>query len=69
MTVYLGQTKVRVSELRSLRPGDVLPLEKRTGHDLVLQIAGRNKFAGSPGQLRGHKALRLKRRAEIDELL
>jgi flagellar motor switch protein FliM len=69
LAVYLGQTKIRLSELRDLRPGDLIPLEKRLGQDLILKIAGRNKFAGSPGQYRGHRAVRLTRRAQIDEML
>ena len=69
LTAYLGQTRIRLSDLRALRRGDVLQLEKRAGAELILQVAGRNKFAGRPGQVRGHRALRLTRRAEIDELL
>jgi flagellar motor switch protein FliM len=69
LTVYLGQTTIRLSELRSLRPGDLIPLEKRVGGDLIMKIAGRNKFAGKPGQFRGQKAVRLTRRADIDEML
>lgn len=69
LTVYLGQTTIRLSELRDLRPGDLISLPKRTGEDLILKIASRNKFAGKIGQYRGHRALRLIRRADIDELL
>lgn len=69
LTAYLGQTTIRLSELRDLRPGDLIALDKRTGQELILQIAGRNKFAGSAGQFRGQRALRLTRRAEIDEML
>lgn len=69
LTAYLGQTTIRLSELRSLRPGDLIPLEKRVGEDLILRIADRNKFAGQPGQFRGHRAFRLTRHADIDEVL
>jgi flagellar motor switch protein FliM len=69
LTAYLGQTTIRLSELRDLRPGDLIALDKRVGQELILQIAGRNKFAGSAGQFRGQRALRLTRRAEIDEVL
>ena len=69
LTAYLGQTTIRLSELRNLRPGDLIPLEKRTDQDLILKIAGRNKFAGQVGQFRGHRALRIMRRADIDEVL
>jgi len=69
LTVYLGRTSIRLSALRGLRPGDLIQLDKRIGQDLVLQVGGRNKFAGQPGQYRGQRALRVTRRAEIDEPL
>lgn len=64
---WLGQTRIRLSELRRLRPGDLIVLEKLADRDLILQIEGRNKFAGSLGQLRGHKAIRIRRPAAPDE--
>ncbi len=69
MTAYLGETRIRMSELRGLQKGDILQLGKRQTRDMILQVADRNKFAGSIGQVRGHKALRITRRAEIDEPL
>lgn len=69
MTAYLGRAHIRVSELRSLRPGDIIQLEKHVQNELILQIEGRNKYAGRPGQLRGRRALRITRAAEIDEAL
>jgi flagellar motor switch protein FliM len=69
LTAYLGQTTIRLSELRELRPGDLIPLEKRIDRDLILRVGGRNKFAGKVGQFRGHRALRITRRADIDEVL
>ncbi len=69
LTAYLGQTRVRLSDLRNLQIGDLLPLNKRASAELILQIAGRTKFAGRAGQVRGQKALRITRRAAIDELL
>jgi flagellar motor switch protein FliM len=69
LTAYLGQTTIRLSDLRDLRPGDLIPLEKQPDNDLILRIAGRNKFAGKIGQVRGRRALRITRRADIDEVL
>jgi len=69
LTAFLGRTTLRLSEWRSLQPGDLISLDKRADCDLILQIAGRNKFAGSIGQYRGSKALRLTRTAENDEPL
>jgi flagellar motor switch protein FliM len=69
LTAYLGRTTIPLSDLRGLKRGDVLPVEKQTSDELILKIAGRNKFAGRPGQFRGRRALRLTRRADIDELI
>jgi len=69
LVAYLGQSPIRLSELRNLRPGDVIGLDKAANAELVLQIAGRNKFAGSIGQVRGHRALQISREAQHDETL
>ncbi len=66
---YLGQTQLTVNELLSLAPGDMIRLNKLSGRDFILQVEGRNKFAGRLGQLRGNKALQITRAAEPDELL
>ena len=69
LTAYLGQTRIKLSELRRMHSGDLIQLGKRLTGDLILQIEGHNKYAGSAGQLRGRRALRLRRRAELDEPL
>lgn len=69
LTAYLGRAQVSLSELRGLRPGDIIPLEKPVQKDLIVQIEGRNKFGGMAGQLRGRRAIRITRSAEIDETL
>lgn len=69
LTAYLGRAQVKVSELRGLRPGDIIQLEKPVSKDLLVQIEGRNKFGASAGQFRGRRAIRITRLAEIDEAL
>jgi len=69
LTAFLGRAQVRLSELRALRPGDIIQLEKHIKKELILQIEGRNKFAGVAGQYRGRRALRITRPAEIDEAI
>jgi flagellar motor switch protein FliM len=69
LTAYLGRAHVRVSELRNLRPGDIIQLDKALVGELILQIHGRNKYAGVPGQFRGRRAFRITRSAAIDEPL
>ncbi len=67
LTAYLGMARVRLSDLRSLAPGDIIPLDKRTSAPLIVCIGGRNKFAGGAGQVRGFRAIRIHRTALGDE--
>jgi len=69
LTAYLGRAHVNVSELRTLRPGDIIPLEKPVTKDLIIQIEGRNKYGARAGQFRGRRAVRITRLADIDEVL
>lgn len=69
VTAYLGRSEIRLSELRGLRKGDLIPLQKRTRQALLLRIGGRNKFAGTAGQVRGKRALRITRAAAAEEPL
>ncbi|MBU0639767.1 MAG: flagellar motor switch protein FliM [Planctomycetes bacterium] len=69
LAAFLGETTVKLSELRTLQRGDLIQLDKRAGADLIVQIEGTNKFAGRVGQLRGRRAIRLGRHATIDERL
>lgn len=66
---YLGQASMKVRELLSLAPGDIIQLDKLVDRDFVLQIEGRNKFAGRVGQLRTFRAMQITRRARPDEML
>ena len=63
------QRRIKLSEMRGLRPGDLVQLDKQPDKGLIVQIEGRNKYAGSPGQVRGHRAIHLLRRATTDEPL
>lgn len=69
LTAYLGRARIRLSDFRNLRSGDMIQIEKRACADVIVQVAGRNKFAGRLGQFRGRRALRITRPAPIDEPL
>lgn len=69
MTAFLGTAELNLRDLRSLRVGDIIRVDKEEQEDLILQIEGKNKFAGKIGQFRGNRALRVTRRAPIDEPL
>lgn len=69
LTAYLGRATIRLSDLRRLRSGDILQLDKPCDQDLIVRINDRNKFAARPGQHRGKRAIRLVRAASSDEPL
>jgi len=57
--VYLGRSKIKVSELLALELGDVLKLDKEADEELVMQMEGKSKFMGRIGQFRGNKAFKI----------
>ena len=69
LRAYLGQTTIRVRDLLSLVPGDILQLDKLVERDFVVRVEGQNKYAGRAGQVRGFRAIQVTRRAAPDELL
>ncbi len=69
ITVYLGETEVTVSELLNLQAGDIIQTLKPASSDLILQVEGKNKFAGRMGKHKDSRALKITRTAEIGEKL
>jgi flagellar motor switch protein FliM len=59
--VLLGHTSIKVEELLNLAPGDILQLEKPANAEMIVQVEGKNKFAGLIGQYKGKRAVRIKR--------
>ena len=66
---FLAETTINLHELMNLQPGDILRTTKPCTGDLILQVEGRNKFAGHLGQFKGNRALMIKRHANPDEPL
>ena len=69
VVAYLGQTSITLRELMNLQPGDILQTDKPIDADMILRVQGRNKFAGRLGKLKDHLAIRITRRAEVEEPL
>jgi flagellar motor switch protein FliM len=61
LKVVLGHTSIKVEELLSLAPGDIIQLEKPASGEMIIQIEDKNKFAGFIGQYKGKRAVRVKR--------
>ena len=69
LTAYLAETTITVRELVNLQPGDILQTPKPANSDLILQVRGRNKFAGQMGRHKDQRAFKITRNASDDERL
>jgi flagellar motor switch protein FliM len=65
--VLLGHTKIKVDELLNLAPGDIIQLDKPASGEMIVQVEGKNKFAGFIGQYKGKRAVRVKRHLSTGE--
>lgn len=65
--VMLGHTTIKVDELLNLAPGDILQLDKPASGEMVIQVEGKNKYAGLVGQFKGKRAVRIKRSLKTGE--
>lgn len=66
---YLGETTITVRELLTLQPGDIIQTSKPVNGELILQVEGENKFAGRLGRHKENVAIKITRRAEVEEAL
>ena len=66
---YLAETTMTVKDLVSLRPGDIIQTGKPVGSDMILRVKKQNKFAGKLGRHKTNLAIKIVRRAEVEEPL
>ncbi len=69
VAAYLAETTITVRELLALQPGDIIQTTKPHNGEVILQVEGENKFAGSLGRHKDHLAVKISRRAEVEEPL
>ena len=69
VSAFLGETSITVEELMALEVGDVLQTTKMVGKEMVLQVEGENQFAGLLGRHNKNYAIKVTRRAEVEEKL
>ncbi len=61
VTVELGRTRLSMSELTSLRTGDVVILEQPVNHPLNARVGNAFKFSGRPGRIGARRCLEIQK--------
>jgi flagellar motor switch protein FliM len=69
LDAYLAETTITVDDLLNLQPGDILQTPKEVDGEVVLQVHGENQFAGVIGRHKDNLAVKITRRAEVEEPL
>jgi flagellar motor switch protein FliM len=67
LSVSLGEAKIKGRELMSLKPGDIISLDKTISEPLVVSIAGRPMFQGRPGRIKDRLYLKVHSRINPDD--
>ncbi|MCP4592584.1 MAG: flagellar motor switch protein FliM [bacterium] len=69
LVTYVAQTTITVRDLVALQPGDIIQTAKPADAELILQVRGKNKFAGVMGRHKDRSAFKITRKAQEDETL
>ncbi len=59
LTVELGTTEIKASDLVGLKRGDVIRLNRYVSEPVEIKVEGVKKFLGTPGVYKGNKAVRI----------
>jgi flagellar motor switch protein FliM len=59
MRCFLAKTTIKLNDLMSLQPGDIITTEKEIGGDAFVEVEGKHKFLGQLGQFRGKRSIRV----------
>ncbi len=62
---YLARTSIKLGELLTLQPGDIIETDRPANSEVVVEVEGRRKLAGRLGQFKGTRAIKVTR--HIDE--
>ncbi len=69
VVAYVAQTTITMGELLTLHPGDILQTTKPVTDEIIMQVEGKNKFAGVIGRHKENVAIKIARLAEVEEKL
>lgn len=67
LRAFLAETTISMGQLMGLQAGDIIQTEKLAKNELIVQVEGKNKFAGRMGQFRGNRAIRITRQTTPDD--
>lgn len=56
---FLARTTIKLDDLLSLEPGDIITTEKDLEGEVFVEVEGRQKFLGRVGQFRGKRAAQI----------
>jgi len=59
LRAFLARTTIKLNDLLTLQPGDVITTERESTEDVMVQVEGKNKFQAQFGQYRGKRAIKL----------
>ena len=62
---FLAETQIKLGDLLTLRPGDIILTDRPANSEVVVEVEGRKKYAGRLGQLKGGRAIKVTR--QIDQ--
>lgn len=68
IAVEFGKANISFNDLLKLQKGDVVMMDKRVGEELRVNISNKNLFYGLPGAVNGHKAVKITRRVESEDI-
>jgi flagellar motor switch protein FliM len=69
IVVFLAETEITIGDLLTLQPGDILQTTKPASSEHVMLIENEKKFSGRLGCHKDHVAIKITRRAEVEEPL
>lgn len=69
LAAYLAETTITVRDMLGLQPGDIIQTAKPADAEIIIQVKGKNKFAGRLGRHKENLAIKITRRAEVEESL
>lgn len=67
LRALLAETTIKLGQLMELQVGDIIQTEKPANAEIIVQVEGKNKFAGKIAQFKGKKCIRITRFAKEDE--